>query len=93
MVVLEGMAAGVPVTATDIGGVREMLFGDPARPAGVVVPPRNPEAISGAILRLLREPDEAACMGKNGRLLAEERFSLEICARRHLEVYESLTEG
>lgn len=90
MVVLEGMAAGVPVVATDVGGVREMLLGDPARPAGVVVPPRDPEAMSREILRLLEDPEEAARMGKNGRLLAEERFSLEICARQHLEVYRSL---
>ncbi|MGB3680993.1 MAG: glycosyltransferase family 4 protein [Rubrobacteraceae bacterium] len=92
MVVLEGMAAGVPVVATDVGGVREMLLGDLARPAGVVVPPRDPEAMSGAILSLLNNPEEAGRLGKNGRRLAEERFSLEICARRHLEVYESLAE-
>ena len=92
-VVLEGMAAGVPVVATDVGGVREMLLGDPARPAGIVVPPRDPEAMSGAILRLLEDPDEAARLGKNGRQLTEERFSLEICAQRHLEVYENLAGG
>lgn len=90
MVVLEGMAAGVPVVAADVGGVRELLLGDPERPAGVVVPPRDPEAISQAVLRLLEKPDEASRMGENGRSLAEERFSLQTCARRHLEVYESL---
>lgn len=90
MVVLEGMAAGVPVVAADVGGLRELLLGDPERPAGVVVPPRDPEAISQAVLRLLEKPDEASRMGENGRSLAEERFSLQTCAWRHLEVYESL---
>lgn len=93
MVVLEGMAAGVPVVAADVGGVRELLLGDPERPAGLVVPPRDPEAISRAILRLLEKPDEASRMGENGRLLAEECFSLQTCARRHLAVYESVTKG
>ena len=92
MVVLEGMAAGVPVVAMDVGGVREMLLGAPARPAGIVVPPRDPGAMSKEILRLLRDPDEAARMGTNGRRLTKERFSLEICARRHLKVYASLAD-
>ena len=89
MVVLEGMAAGVPVVATDVGGVREMLLGDPDNPAGIVVETRSPEAIAAAVLELLRDPDKAARMGRSGRKLAEERFSLEICARRHLEVYKA----
>lgn len=93
MVVLEAMASSVPVVATDVGGVREMLLGDPVRPAGTVVPPQDPEAISQAIVRLLKDTGEAARLGANGRQLAEERFSLEICARRHLEVYKSLTKG
>lgn len=87
MVVLEGMAAGVPVVATDVGGVREMLLGDPSSPAGTVVPPRDPEALAKAILDLLDHSEKATLMGKNGHRLAKEHFSLEVCARRHLEVY------
>ena len=93
MAVLEGMAAGVPVVATDVGGVREMLLADPREPAGIVVEPRNPKAIAAAVLELLRDPEKAARMGRSGRRLAEERFSLEICARRHLEVYEAVVSG
>lgn len=93
MVVLEAMAAGVPVVATDVGGVREMLLADPADPAGVVVPPADPEAIAAAVLDLLKSPEEAARMGRGGRLLAAERFSLETCVRRHLKVYRSVTGG
>jgi glycosyltransferase involved in cell wall biosynthesis len=88
MVILEGMAAGVPVVATDVGGVRELLLGEPERPAGIVVPPKDPAALAEAVLELLRHPEKAARMGQNGRQLAEERFSLSICAQRHLRVYE-----
>lgn len=87
MAVLEGMASGVPVVATDVGGVREMLLVDPVEPAGVVVPPRDPKALARAILKLLESPEEALRMGKKGRRLAEECFSLEACVRRHLQAY------
>lgn len=93
MPVLEAMAVGVPVVATDVGGVRELVEADPASPAGLVVPLRAPEAIAAAVLKLLREPETAALMGRNGRRLAGERFSLEICAHRHLAVYEGAVRG
>ncbi len=92
MVVLEGMATGIPVVATDVGGVRELLLCDPLYPAGIVVPPKNPEAIASAILELLRNPDKATFMGQNGRRLAEECFSLEICAQKHLKIYTNLAD-
>lgn len=91
-VVFEGMAAGIPVVATDVGGVREMLLRNPARPAGVVVSPRSPEDMAEAVLELLEQPERAAWMGENGRDLAREHFSLERCASLHLGVYESLVE-
>ena len=91
MAILEGMAAGVPVVATDVGGVRELLLGDPTSPAGIVVSPRQPKAIATAILDLLASPDKASRMGENGRRLAKERFSLEVCTQRHLKVYADAT--
>jgi glycosyltransferase involved in cell wall biosynthesis len=87
MAILEGMAMGVPVVATDVGGVRELVAADLAQPAGILVPPKDPEAMAAAILELLRHADQAARMGQNGRRLAEAHFSLGACVQRHLEVY------
>lgn len=87
MPVLEAMAIGVPVVATDTGGVREVVEADPGSPAGLLAPIRDPEATAAAVLDLLNDPEKAARMGANGRRLAEERFSLGECARRHVEVY------
>ena len=91
MPVLEGMASGLPVVATDVGGVRELVLSDPKRPAGKVVPSRDPEALALAVLDLLDHPAKAAQIGRNGRKLTEEQFCLNICAERHLEVYSELT--
>jgi glycosyltransferase involved in cell wall biosynthesis len=93
MVVLEGMAAGVPVVATDVGGVRELLLSDHSRPAGVVVPARDPEAMAVALVDLLQHPEKASHMGENGRRLASERFSLETCVEKHLQIYTKLVNG
>lgn len=90
MAVLEAMAAGVPVVATDVGGVRELLGDGENMPAGLIVQPKKPERIAEAVLWLLENPEKAAVMGCNGRRRAKEQFSLEICARQHMEVYKDL---
>jgi glycosyltransferase involved in cell wall biosynthesis len=54
--VLEAQAAGVPVIATPVGGVRETVVDGET---GLVVPPGDDHALAGAILRLLDDPDEA----------------------------------
>jgi len=76
--------------ATDVGGVRELLLADPARPAGVVVPRRDPTALADAIFSLLGDADEARRLGANGRAIAAERFSLDAAVAAHLAVYRAL---
>jgi glycosyltransferase involved in cell wall biosynthesis len=90
MVVLEAMAAGVPVVATDVGGVRELLRPGTADEAGLVVPPKNPRAITMGIRILLGSPEVARRLAQNGYRLARERFSLESCVERHRQVYGAL---
>jgi glycosyltransferase involved in cell wall biosynthesis len=79
-VVLEAMAAGVPVIATDVGGCRELLRGiDPADretgPAGVLTPVRDPRATADAILALARDPERRTRLGAAGRRRAETRYA------------------
>jgi glycosyltransferase involved in cell wall biosynthesis len=78
---LEAMAAGVPVVATRVGGVPE-LVGE----AGSLVPPRDPDALAAALLALLRDPELRAELGRNGRARVEERFSIE----RMIAAYRTL---
>jgi glycosyltransferase involved in cell wall biosynthesis len=84
-VILEAMASGVPVIATDVGAVKEVLT---TGEAGLLVPPEDPTALADAIVQLATEPEVAAAMARRGRGLVEARYSLERCADRHLRAYE-----
>lgn len=66
--VLEAMAMGVPVVATDVPALREVLDGGRC---GLLVPAGDPSALATAVRRVLREPDEAAARARAGA----ERFA------------------
>ena len=87
---VEGMASGVPVVGTRIGGMLEtVLDGE----TGLLVEPERPDLLADAILSLLREPGRAATMGAKGRARAVERFSWRARAERLLSAYERVLEG
>lgn len=84
IVLLEAMAAGVPIVASDIRGYREVL--EDGR-QGVLVPPRNPEALAAAIVALLGDPQRRQAMGRAGRETAV-RYDWQRVAGQVLAVYE-----
>jgi glycosyltransferase involved in cell wall biosynthesis len=87
--ILEGMAAGLPIIATDVGGNSESVaHGE----TGNIVPPRNPAALGQAILSLVLDPAARARMGEAGRKRAHERFSIESCIEQYAKLYHSLIE-
>ena len=73
-VLIEAAASGLPVVATDVSGTRLAVEADQN---GLVVAPRDPQALAAAIAQLLADPDRRAAMGRQARILAEERFSAE----------------
>ena len=83
----EAAAAGRPVVTTDVPGCRDAVI--PGE-TGLLVPPRDPEALAEAIARLVGDPELRARMGAAGRRLAEERFGIDRIAARHLAVYAEL---
>ncbi|MBZ0168797.1 Glycosyltransferase, group 1 family protein [Candidatus Methylomirabilis lanthanidiphila] len=84
---LEAMAAGKPVVATDVGGGSEVVL---EGKTGFLVPPKDPEALADAVLRLLAAPDLARNLGVAGRVRVESKFTLEIMVARLEELYDSL---
>lgn len=84
LVVLEAMALGKAVIATDAGGPREIVVNGET---GLLVPPQNPPAMAKAMLRLLSDRQEAQAMGEQGRCRFLERYTAERMARETIEVY------
>jgi glycosyltransferase involved in cell wall biosynthesis len=86
-VVLEAMAAGLPVVATRVGGLPEVVA--PGR-TGWLVPPRDVPALAAALNHLLSDPETSQAFGRAGREQAVRDFSLEAMVRGHEEVFLSL---
>ncbi len=83
-IVVEAMAAGLPVVGVADGGVGELVEDGVT---GLLVPPNNAQALATAIERLASDSDLRQSLGKNGRQRAEQRYSLENCAGRMAKVY------
>jgi glycosyltransferase involved in cell wall biosynthesis len=83
---LEAMARGKSIVATDVPGVLEALDND----AGAVIPPEDPVALAEAIAVRLLDPDRAAAEGRRARQRAERTYDLATTTARIAEVYEEL---
>ena len=81
------MAAGLPVVATNVGGVPELVV---EGETGFLVPPGDPQALAGALERLLGDSALRRRLGAAGRLRAEERFDLVSTRQAHLDLYSAL---
>jgi sugar transferase (PEP-CTERM/EpsH1 system associated) len=84
---LEAMAAGLPVVATDVGGNPEVVIDDVT---GFIVRPRDPDALAGAMKAVMDDPDEAAGMGERGSDRVKRKFSLDVMVRGYEQIYEEL---
>ena len=85
MKVLEYLAAGLAVVASDVGQIPQLLEDGSGR-HGVLVAPSDPTALAAALDDLAACPDRRARMGRSGRLLAEERHSWRRAVDRILEL-------
>ena len=85
--ILEYMAAGRPVVATDVGGAREAVA---EGETGYIVRPGDDEALAARVGALLGERARAREMGARGRKVIEERFSSSAQLARTLGLYDSL---
>jgi len=86
IVALEGMAAGTPVVATNIGGLSEIIEHDRT---GVLVYPEDPGSIAWGINKVLSDPKYADWLVRNARRKVRKAYSWEAIAKRTVEVYEA----
>lgn len=88
-VILESMAAGKPVVATNVGGSKEMIKDGIT---GYLVPAADSSAMASAIINLLQNPEKAMAMGAAGQKIVQEKFTLEAMVKSYEKLYFSLLE-
>ena len=81
------MAAGLPVVATRVGGIPELVIDGET---GLLVPTGDPAALVGAISTLLKHSEVRASMGQEGRMRVERHFSVDEMVRKIEQLYEQL---
>ena len=81
------MAAGLPVVATNVGGNPEIVQDGIT---GILVPARDPAALSAAMIRILQSPSLARQFGEAGRARVAAHFSLESTVRQTEDLYLNL---
>jgi len=86
---IEALAAGRAVVATNVPGCREVVINEHN---GLLVEPRNPQALAIALQRLIADKDLRIRFGITGRIRAEHEFSATRINDQTLDVYESLVE-
>ncbi len=87
LTILEAMSYGKPVVATKVGGVASLIQNGMN---GLLVEPRNEEALAHAILFLLTHPAHVRQMGKAARMFVQENYSVKKMCERYQRVYEAL---
>jgi L-malate glycosyltransferase len=85
--ILEYMAAGLPVVATEVGGNYELVDN---KKTGLLVKPDDPQQLGEAISSLLESQQIAGKMGASGREALRDKFSIEKMAGEYRALYESL---
>jgi glycosyltransferase involved in cell wall biosynthesis len=87
MVILEAMAAGLPVAASHVGGIPDLITD---RSTGILFNPGCPASICGAIRHLLDQPAEREQMAKAARNKALRHHHPVAIANAHLKIYRSM---
>ncbi|MCC5875803.1 MAG: glycosyltransferase [Candidatus Sumerlaeia bacterium] len=85
--VMEYMACGLPVVATDVGGTGELVR---LWKEGYLVPRKDPEILAERLMDLIISPSLCRRFGEAGRKRIEERFPLDGMIRRYIKIYKAL---
>jgi len=81
------MSMGLPVVATRVGGIPEIVANNVT---GLLVPSQNPEALAKAISDLCRDPETRKKMGMKGKELVAQKFRVSDFVKQTFDLYERL---
>lgn len=87
-VILEAMSFGIPVVATSVGGVPDILTDK----SGILVDPRDLDGLVDAATRLIRDPKLRLTLGRNGKDFVADTHSFNYLQKRLVEIYQGLLE-
>ena len=87
LTMLEAMAAGVPVVATEVGGIPECIRD---KQSGLLIPPRNPRALAEAIRKILNDDGLRQTLIAGAKADVTARFSIERMVKDHEAVYQDV---
>lgn len=85
--VIEAMAQGVPSVVTDVGGMPEIVVDGES---GLVVPPRDPQALARAFISLAQNPSLRRRLGENGRVRIRDYFNIETTIAQTINLFQQL---
>ncbi|MGR3302279.1 MAG: glycosyltransferase family 4 protein [Candidatus Scalindua sp.] len=86
-VIIEAMALGKPVVASSVGGILDLIKDGEN---GILVPPRDSNALGNAILQLIRNKDLAEKIGNNGKAMVYPEFDISVMLKKIDSLYETL---
>ncbi len=92
LVILEAMAAGIPVVATDVGACRELLEDENGQ-SGFVVSPKDYVNLAKAILKLHNDRELSLVFSKNGKEVVRKKYTLEKMINSYEKLYEDAING
>jgi glycosyltransferase involved in cell wall biosynthesis len=87
--VLEASACGVPVVATNVGGVPEVCIDGQT---GFLVPPNDPDAIAATVSKLLKDKQLMRTLGENGRTFVVNNYTWSNCVDKMLKLFQGLVQ-
>lgn len=85
MAIIEAMAAGLPVVATNVGGNKELVM-DGIN--GLLVPPKCPESIANAVIKLVNNNSFATRLGNTGKDIFLNKFTINKMVEKFIEIYK-----
>ena len=80
--IIESMVAGVPVVATDVGDVADILQND-----GIVVPPKSPEKLAQGVVTFALDPELRKKCAKRGKERAVKEYDLDLLIKKYGDIY------
>jgi lipopolysaccharide heptosyltransferase II len=84
-VIVEAQAAGVPVVATEVGGVVDIVENGKT---GLLVPPADPHNMAEAIIRIFKDPQLARNLAEKAYIKVKEKYNVELMVKNTLDVYQ-----